>query len=91
MRKVPTKAYAVGELHDALRTALGYVDAVRAALEAQETGMKKTPMREFGEDPIFVRRACVLGVQGPTIVRRGCELEIAPRARRARTKPARRG
>jgi hypothetical protein len=52
--------------------------------------MKRTPQREFGEDPIFVRRACVLPLSGPTIVRKGCEVEIEPRRLRARKKPARR-
>jgi hypothetical protein len=82
-RKV-AQAFGYRDLHQALRTALDYVGAVRSALEAQEAGVKKTRMKEFVEDPfLFVRKACALGVRGPQIIRRACELPLeAPQARR---------
>lgn len=85
-RKV-ANPFGYGELHEALRTALDYVTAVRNALEAQEVAVKKTKIPEFVEHPIFIRKDCFADIAvGPQIVRRNCALRVEAR-RRVRPRP----
>lgn len=90
-RRAP-QTFGIRELQEALRTAFDYVDAVRGALEAMESGLKTTQLGAFpkGPGPIFVRKDCLLDASGVGIVRKDCQLAVqsTPGTGRLRRKPA---